>query len=66
MNDYALSKKADNNNPDRKRYSITDNNCGTFAGDVVKQDPAVKKQAPIIVDYKKSFFENDYKNRFFF
>jgi hypothetical protein len=43
MNYYAQSKKTENTDPDRKDYSIGSNNCGTFATDVVKQDPKTKK-----------------------
>lgn len=30
-------------NKDRTPYSLTDNNCGTFASDVINQDKNVKK-----------------------
>jgi len=64
MNDYAQSKKAENNNPDRKEYSITSNNCGTFAADVVKQDPNVKKQAPAIIDPRPNSMAKEYQDNF--
>ena len=41
MNDYAKSKLKENSNPDRKPYSLFDNNCGTFAADVINQDETV-------------------------
>ena len=47
MNDYAKGKMAENDNPDRKEYSITSNNCATFAEDVITQDANVDK--PIII-----------------
>ena len=34
MNDYAIKKMNENANPDRKEYSLLNNNCGTFAADV--------------------------------
>jgi hypothetical protein len=64
MNDYAQSKKAEKNNPDRKAYSITGNNCGTFAADVVKQDPDVKKQAPTIIDPRPNSMVKEYQDNF--
>ena len=64
MNDYAQSKKAENDNPDRKEYSITGNNCGTFAGDVVKQDPNVKKQSPTIIDPRPNSMVKEYQDNF--
>ena len=50
MKDYAESKKFENSNPERKEYSLRNNNCGTFAADVLKQDPEVKGRAPMIID----------------
>ena len=64
MNDYAQSKKAENNDPNRKEYSITSNNCGTFAADVVKQDPEVKKQAPTIIDPRPNSMVKEYQDKF--
>ena len=64
MNDYAQSKKAENNNPDRKEYSITANNCGTFAADVVKQDPEVKEKAPTIIDPRPNSMVKEYQDKF--
>jgi hypothetical protein len=48
MDDYSKSKMAENNDPDRKPYSITGNNCGTFAEDVITQDKNVDKPGIII------------------
>ena len=50
MDKYATIKENENSNPSRKTYSLTGNNCGTFAADVVNQDENVNKKAPIIVD----------------
>jgi hypothetical protein len=43
MNDYAKKKMAENSDPNRKEYSITGNNCATFAEDVITQDKSVDK-----------------------
>jgi len=41
MDAYAKKKMAENANPKRTEYGLTDNNCGTFAADVVNQDKTV-------------------------
>ena len=64
MNDYAQDKMKDNSNPDRKEYSLTSNNCGTFAADVVKQDEKVKKDAPVIVDPRPNSIVEEYQGNF--
>lgn len=43
MEEYADKKEAENKDPNRKEYSLMNNNCGTFASDVVDQDEDVKK-----------------------
>ncbi len=48
MNDYAKSKMAENSDPNRKEYSITGNNCATFAEDVITQDKSVDKPSSVI------------------
>jgi hypothetical protein len=48
MNDYAQSKKAENLDQNRKKYSITSNNCATFAEDVITQDKSVDKPISLI------------------
>ena len=48
MNDYANGKMNENNNPDRTEYSITSNNCATFAEDVITQDTNVDRPTIII------------------
>ena len=47
MNEYAKQKLAEKNDPDREKYDIFTNNCGTFAHEVLKQDKQV--DAPMIV-----------------
>lgn len=45
MNNYAQEKLKESNpqyeeyNKDRKPYTLSGNNCGTFSSDVLKQDP---------------------------
>ncbi len=41
MNDYAKGKLAENKDSDRETYSLSSNNCGTFAADCVNQDKTV-------------------------
>ena len=48
MNDYAKNKMKENNDPKRKKYSIINNNCATFAEDVITQDKSVDKPFTII------------------
>ena len=40
------------------------NNCGTFATDVVKQDPEVKKKAPTIIDPRPNSIVKEYQDNF--
>lgn len=47
-----------------EKNSITGNNCGTFAGDVVKQDPNVKKQSPTIIDPRPNSMVKEYQDNF--
>lgn len=47
---FYVIQKSENNNPEREEYSLLNNNCGTFAIDVLNQDTNVKKDAPKIVD----------------
>lgn len=44
MNNYAKQRLKDNQNDNRTPYSLTSNNCGTFAKDVLEADPNVKKK----------------------
>ena len=48
MNDYAKNKMKENDDPKRKKYSIINNNCATFAEDVITQDKSVDKPFTII------------------
>jgi len=56
MTSYAEKKFKERNDPDRESYSLTSNNCGTFARDVIAQDenvdnPRIFNPTPInIVD----------------
>ena len=61
---YAESKIAENSNPKRKEYSLRNNNCGTFAADVLKQDPSVKDKAPVIIDSRPNSIVKEYQNSF--
>ncbi len=64
MKSYAESRQADNNNSDREEYSLTDNNCGTFATDVIKQDADAKKKAPSIIDPRPNSMVKEYQKKF--
>ena len=64
MNGYANSKKKENSDPKRKKYSITSNNCGTFAADVLNQDPNVKEKAPFIIDKRPNSMIEEYQDNF--
>ena len=43
MNNFAQSMMSESNNPDRDPYNLLNNNCSTFAEDVLKQDNNVKE-----------------------
>lgn len=64
MKRYAESQKSENNNPERKEYSLLNNNCGTFAIDVLNQDTNVKKDAPKIVDPRPVSIVEEYQDTF--
>ena len=53
-----------NNNPERRTYSITSNNCGTYACDVLKQDPTIRNSAPWIFDPRPNSLINEYQRIF--
>ena len=61
---YAESKIAENANSKRKEYSLRNNNCGTFAADVLKQDPSVKDKAPVIIDPRPNSIVKEYQDNF--
>ncbi|MFS3060178.1 RHS repeat-associated core domain-containing protein [Bacteroides uniformis] len=64
MKNYAESKIAENANSKRKEYSLRNNNCGTFAADVLKQDPSVKDKAPVIIDPRPNSIVKEYQDSF--
>jgi RHS repeat-associated protein len=64
MKSYAESKIQENSNPDRKPYSLTSNNCGTFGCDVLSQDPNVKSKAPSIADPRPNSIIQEYQGTF--
>jgi RHS repeat-associated protein len=45
MLDYAYGKVKENFDVNRKPYSVSSNNCGTFAADCINQDPTVDQPA---------------------
>ena len=64
MNNYAEQKVKEKDNPKRKSYNLANNNCGTFACDVLNQDPNVKDQAPSIYDPKPTSIIEEYQGTF--
>jgi len=64
MNDYAKGKMTENSNPNREEYSLTSNNCGTFAADVTNQDKDVKKEAPTIIDPRPNSIIGEYQQKY--
>jgi len=64
MNDYAKGKMKENSNPNRKEYNFMNNNCGTFAVDVVKQDKEATKDAPSIIDPRPNSIVNEYQDEY--
>lgn len=70
MNDYAQNKFKESNtgyeeyNNKRDSYSLFNNNCGTFAIDVLGQDPQAKKQSPWILDPTPSSIGKEYQRKF--
>ncbi len=64
MKNYAESRIAENANSKRKEYSLRSNNCGTFAADVLKQDPFVKDKAPVIIDPRPNSIVKEYQDNF--
>ena len=64
MNDYAIKKMNENANPDRKEYSLLNNNCGTFAADVLKIDDEVDKKAPSIIDPRPNSIVKEFQDVF--
>ncbi len=64
MNEYAKSKMAENDSPDRESYDLFDNNCGTFACDVANQDEQVKEDAPLILDPRPNSIIEEYRDQY--
>lgn len=70
MNNYAQEKLKESNpqyeeyNKDRKLYTLSGNNCGTFGSDVLKQDPEAKKQAPWILNPTLDNIAEEYQDNF--
>lgn len=64
MKSYAEGRMKENTNPDREEYSLTRNNCGTFACDVLNQDPKVKDKAPSIYDPRPNSMVKEYQGEF--
>jgi hypothetical protein len=60
MNEYAQGKLKENADPNRDPYSVTGNNCGTFACDVVNQDADVN--TPYIVDPRPVSIVEEYQD----
>lgn len=54
----------ENANPDRKEYSLLNNNCGTFAADVLKIDDEVDKKAPSIIDPRPNSIVKEFQDIF--
>lgn len=64
MNNYAQDKMKENSDPKREEYSLTGNNCGTFAADVANQDETVEKEAPTIIDPRPNSIIEEYQKTF--
>ncbi len=70
MNDYAQEKMKESNDDfkeydkNRRPYSISNNNCGTFGMDVLDQDPAVHEKRPWILDPRPSSIIDEYQDDF--
>jgi RHS repeat-associated protein len=62
MNDYAQSKLKENTDTQREPYSITGNNCGTFAADVINQDESLN--TPTILDPRPVSIIDEYQDNF--
>ena len=64
MNEYAQKKIKENNDPQRKEYSLFINNCGTFAADVVNQDTKVSEESPSIIDPRPTSIIKEFQDNF--
>ena len=61
---YSENKMQENTNSDRKEYDLLNNNCGTFAKDVINQDSKVAKDAPVVVDPRPNSMVKEYQEKF--
>lgn len=64
MKAYADSKIKENSDANRKTYSLSSNNCGTFACDVLSQDSSVSNKAPSITDPRPNSIIDEYQGTF--
>ena len=64
MKGYAEGKLKENSDPTRKEYSLMNNNCGTFAEDVIKQDEKVAKEAPSTIVPRPNSMINKYQKEY--
>ncbi|WP_052354048.1 RHS repeat domain-containing protein [Flectobacillus major] len=64
MNNYASGKVKEKDDPKRKSYNLANNNCGTFACDVLNQDPNVKDQSPSISDPRPNSIVQEYQGTY--
>jgi hypothetical protein len=64
MNDYAQQKVKEKDDPKRKPYSLASNNCGTFACDVLNQDPQVESKSPSIADPRPNSIIQEYQGTY--
>ena len=62
MDAYAQKKLKENTDPNREPYSITGNNCGTFACDVIEQDKSL--DTPTIIDPRPVSIVDEYQDEF--
>jgi len=59
MNEHAQEQKAQNDNPDRKEYSITGNNCATFMKETLE---AGGTETPSMVDPRPNSYIEELRN----
>ena len=64
MNNYATDKVKEKDDPKRKSYNLANNNCGTFACDVLNQDPDVKSQSPSTSDPRPNSIIEEYQGTY--
>jgi RHS repeat-associated protein len=64
MNNYAADKVKEKDDPKRNPYNLANNNCGTFACDVLNQDPNVAKNSPSILDPRPNSIIKEYQGEY--